>query len=74
MRAVDGVSFQIGRGEAFGLVGELGCGESTVGRAILRLIEPEAGSVTFDGSDITKRSQQELIALCPRMQIVFQAP
>ena len=74
VRAVDGVSFEIERGEAFGLVGESGCGKSTVGRAILRLIEPDAGSVRFEGVELTTLPPKALLALRPRMQIVFQDP
>ncbi|MEO9148772.1 MAG: dipeptide/oligopeptide/nickel ABC transporter ATP-binding protein [Burkholderiaceae bacterium] len=74
VRAVDGVSFDVQRGEAFGLVGESGCGKSTVGRAVLRLVEPDAGRVIFDGTDITTLPQKALIPLRPRMQIVFQDP
>ncbi|MEO8248550.1 MAG: ABC transporter ATP-binding protein [Burkholderiales bacterium] len=74
VRAVDGVSFEVRRGEAFGLVGESGCGKSTVGRAILRLIEPDSGSVRFEGTDITDLPLKELIPMRPRMQIVFQDP
>ncbi len=74
LRAVDGVSFDIDRGEAFGLVGESGCGKSTVGRAILRLTDPDSGSVSFDGAEIARRPLKSLLPLRPRMQIVFQDP
>jgi peptide/nickel transport system ATP-binding protein len=74
IRAVDDVSFTIERGETFGLVGESGCGKTTLGRAILRLYEPTAGSVRFDGKDVTHLSEGELRPLRRRMQMVFQDP
>src|SRR5690606_14910956 len=73
-RAVDGVSFQIRRGRVFGLVGESGSGKSTTARLILRLIEPTAGKVLFDGVDMGTLSPNELRRLRSRMQIVFQDP
>ncbi len=74
VRAVDDISFEIRRGETLGLVGESGCGKSTTGRAIIRLREPTAGSVRFDGIDVLKTKPDELRRLRRRMQIIFQDP
>lgn len=74
VRAVDGVSFTVRRGEAFGLVGESGCGKSTAARAVLRLISPDAGRVRFADVDVTDAQGPALQRLRRRMQIVFQDP
>ncbi len=74
VKAVDGVSFTIRRGECLGMVGESGCGKTTVGRTILRLIEPTAGSVVFDGTDVFQAKGAALKALRRNMQIIFQDP
>jgi oligopeptide transport system ATP-binding protein len=74
IHAVDDVSFEIIRGETLGLVGESGCGKSTAGRCLLRLIEPTAGEITFNDRDVTKMGKSELRELRREMQIIFQDP
>jgi oligopeptide transport system ATP-binding protein len=74
VKAVDDISFDIRRGETFGLVGESGCGKTTAGRAVLRLIEPDAGEIQFDGIDLLSLGKQELRRRRRDMQIIFQDP
>jgi ABC-type oligopeptide transport system ATPase subunit len=72
--AVDGVSLELVRGETLGLVGESGSGKSTVGRLLLRLLRPDAGTITFDGHSLESLGMRVMRGLRPRMQIVFQNP
>jgi oligopeptide transport system ATP-binding protein len=74
LRAVDGVSFDLLRGETLALVGESGCGKTTIGRTLLRLYEPSGGEIIFDGADLARLSGQELRAFRRRAQMIFQDP
>jgi len=74
LKAVDGVSFDLYPGETFGLVGESGCGKTTVGRTIVRLYEPTDGQILFDGEDIARLSEKEVLPYRNRMQMIFQDP
>ncbi|WP_250278472.1 ABC transporter ATP-binding protein [[Clostridium] colinum] len=74
VRSVDGVSFSIKRGQTFGLVGESGCGKTTIGRTLIRLVEPTSGEAILNGKDIFSLNKKELKALRPKIQMIFQDP
>lgn len=74
LHAVDGISFNINKGETFGLVGESGCGKSTTGRSIIRLYEPTDGEIIYDGIDIAKFSARQMMPYKKKIQMIFQDP
>lgn len=74
LHAVDDVSFSIEEGTTLGVVGESGCGKSTLGRTILRLIEPTAGEINFNGENITKANKRRMKEIRSQMQLIFQDP
>ena len=74
VQAVNGISFKVKRGETLGIVGESGCGKSTAGRSIIRLYEPTAGQIIFEGKDVTKAKGNDLMELRRNMQMIFQDP
>ncbi len=74
VRSVDGVSFSIERGKTFGLVGESGCGKTTIGRTLIRLVEPTSGQALLNGQDIFSLNKKDLKALRPKLQMIFQDP
>jgi oligopeptide/dipeptide ABC transporter ATP-binding protein len=74
IKAVDGIDFEVGRGETVGLVGESGCGKTTAGRTIIRLYDPTAGEILYDGQDLAKASPKDLKSVRSQMQMIFQDP
>lgn len=74
LKAIDDVSFQIKKGETLGLVGESGCGKTTIGRTLLKIYEPDAGTILFDGQDISKTNKKQSRELTKRMQMIYQDP
>ena len=74
LKAVDDVSFEIHKGEAFGLVGESGCGKTTIGKMLVNLYTPTRGEIIFEGTDLTKLSEEKRRAFCKDIQLIFQDP